>query len=79
MYSSEGGFAEGCGNPAIHINQFEARVQCEWAHPPQGDPYPDHVNVAPTPLVANLANDSGPAAEIIAVATNDESGGGFKP
>jgi hypothetical protein len=75
-FPAEGGFSSGCGDPTIKINHFEARVQCEWSGPPAGDPYPNHVNVPPTPLVANLANDSGAAAEIIAVATNDESGGG---
>lgn len=39
---------------------FQPVVQCEWLGPPAGDPYPNHVNVLSTPLVAdfNFNNDS---------------------
>ncbi len=54
---------------------FEARIQCEWTAPPPGDPFPDHVQVLTTPLVANLPNHSGHAAEIIIVTYNFTDGG----
>jgi hypothetical protein len=33
---------------------FFPGVQCEWLGPPAGDPFPDHVNVLATPMVATL-------------------------
>lgn len=33
---------------------FFPGAQCEWLAPPAGDPYPDHVNVLATPMVATL-------------------------
>ncbi len=52
------------------IGLFEPDVQCEWTQPPEGDPYPDHINVLTTPLVADLPNDSGAAAEIVIISYN---------
>ena len=43
----------------ITIGLFQADVQCEWTGPPPGDPFPDHVQVLTTPLVADLPFDSG--------------------
>ncbi|MBK9752085.1 MAG: VCBS repeat-containing protein [Nannocystis sp.] len=60
----------------ITIGLFEPSVQCEWTAPPMGDPYPGHINVLTTPLIFDLPNDSGAAAEMIAVAYNYTDGGG---
>src|SRR5262249_8498242 len=49
-------------------------LQCQWKGPQPGDPFPSHNRVMATPLVADLPNDSGAAAEIIIV-TSDESAG----
>ncbi|MCU0659889.1 MAG: VCBS repeat-containing protein, partial [Polyangiaceae bacterium] len=55
---------------------FEATVQCEWVAPPAGDPYPSHVQVLVTPLVADLPIDGGnAAAEIVVVTYNGLDGG----
>ena len=58
----------------ISIGLMEARTQCEWA-PQSDDAFPDHRNVLTTPLVADLPNDSGAAAEIIIVSYNFTDGG----
>jgi hypothetical protein len=58
----------------IPIGVFSADVQCEWSGPPDGDPFPDHVQVLTTPLVADLPHDSGAAAEIIIVSYNCRDG-----
>ncbi len=59
----------------VSIGLFEPSVQCEWTAPPPGDPYPGHINVLTTPLIFDLPNDSGAAAEMIAVAYNYTDGG----
>ena len=59
----------------VAIGLFEPAVQCEWSAPPGGDPYPGHVNVLTTPLIFDLPNDSGAAAEMIAVTYNYTDGG----
>lgn len=59
----------------VTIGLFEPSVQCEWTAPQAGDPFPDHVNVLTTPLVAQLPHDSGAAAEIIIVTYNGGDGG----
>ncbi len=59
----------------ISIGLFEPSVQCEWTAPPPGDPYPEHKNVLTTPLIFDLPNDSGAAAEMIVVAYNYTDGG----
>ena len=33
---------------------FFPSAQCEWLGPPAGDPFPDHVNVLATPMVASF-------------------------
>ena len=33
---------------------FFPQAQCEWLGPPAGDPFPNHVNVLATPMVATL-------------------------
>lgn len=40
----------------VPIGLFDPSVQCEWLAPPDGDAFPGHVQVLPTPLVANLGN-----------------------
>jgi hypothetical protein len=60
----------------VSIGLFEPSVQCEWTAPPNGDPYPEHKNVLTTPLIFDLPNDSGAAAEMIIVAYNYTDGGG---
>ncbi len=57
------------------IGLFQADVQCEWTGPPPGDPFPDHVQVLTTPLVADLPFDSGVAKEIVIVTYNGLDGG----
>lgn len=69
----------GSANPEceqeIVIGLFEPDVQCEWTEPPAGDPYPGHVNVLTTPLVADLPYDSGFSGEILIVTYNFTDGG----
>jgi len=67
-YPADGGFTEECGEYLPPIGVFEARVQCEWTGPDPSDGYPQHRDILSTPLSANLANDSGASAEIVAVA-----------
>ncbi len=59
----------------IVIGLFEPDVQCEWVMPPDGDPFPNHVNVLTTPLVADLPYDSGFPGEIVIVTYNFTDGG----
>lgn len=59
----------------VVIGLFEPSVQCEWLSPAEGDGFPDHANVLTTPLVAQLPNESGAAAEIIIVTYNGTDGG----
>jgi hypothetical protein len=59
----------------VTIGLFQADVQCEWAGPSPGDPFPDHKNVLTTPMVADLPHDSGAASEIIIVSYNFNDGG----
>ena len=59
----------------ITIGLFQADVQCEWTGPPAADPFPDHVQVLTTPLVADLPFDSGVAKEIVIVTYNGLDGG----
>ncbi len=66
---------ESCTGPVV-IGLFEASTQCEWTGPPEGDPYPNHLNVLGTPLVANLPHETKYGAEIIFVSYNHDDGGG---
>lgn len=59
----------------IMIGLFEPDVQCEWTEAAVGDPFPGHVNVLTTPLVANLPHDTGFSGEIVIVAYNYTDGG----
>lgn len=40
----------------IPVGLFEPSVQCEWLAPPDGDMFAGHIQVLPTPLVADLGN-----------------------
>ncbi len=70
----EGNVNEECLGDVV-IGLFEPDLQCEWIAPPPGDPYPDHVNVLTTPMVAQLPYDSGAAGEIVLVTYNCIDGG----
>ncbi len=59
----------------VVIGLFEPSVQCEWTGPPDGDPYPGHVNVLTTPLIFDLPHDSNGAAEMVIVTYNFTDGG----
>jgi len=59
----------------ITIGLFQADVQCQWTGPPPGDPFPNHIQVLTTPLVADLPFDSGVAKEIVIVTYNGFDGG----
>ncbi len=50
-------------------------LQCEWAGPPPGDPFPDHVQVLSMPMVADLPYPSSANVEIVFVAYNNNDGG----
>ncbi len=63
-----------CKKDRVAIGVFAPSLQCQWKGPAAGDPFPSHNRVMATPLVADLPNDSGAAAEIIIV-TSDESAG----
>ncbi|MHB8876745.1 MAG: FG-GAP repeat domain-containing protein, partial [Myxococcaceae bacterium] len=43
------------------VGLFAPRALCEWKAPPAGDPYPGHLNVLSTPLVADFDFDNNPA------------------
>lgn len=59
----------------VVIGLFEPDLQCEWLAPPPGDPYPDHINVLTTPMVAQLPYDNGVSGEIVLVTYNCADGG----
>jgi hypothetical protein len=40
---------------------FFPTVQCEWPGPPAGDPFPEHVSVPATPMVATLDDPTTPS------------------
>ncbi len=61
---------------AIAVGVFAPDSQCEWTQPPAGDPYPNSLHVLGTPLVANLPNESGTAAEIVFITSETGTGGG---
>jgi hypothetical protein len=56
-----------CKGDPPEIGVFAPSVQCEWLGPSAGELYPDSKYVLSTPLVADLPNDSGASAEIVAV------------
>ncbi len=47
------------GTPAP--GAFFPTVQCAWSGPPEGDPFPGHVNVLATPMVATLDDPTTPS------------------
>ncbi len=59
---------------AIKQGVFAPNLQCSWSGPDATDPYPTHAQVLTTPLVADLPNDSGTAAEIIFVSSDSTMG-----
>ena len=56
------------------IGVFAPDLQCEWKGPTGSDPLPLSSHVLISPLVANLPNDSGAAAEIVIVTTEKPGG-----
>jgi hypothetical protein len=69
-----GPFNPECEEPVV-IGLFEPDVQCEWLAPAEGEPFPDHVNVLTTPLVASLPYENGGRGEIVIVTYNYTDGG----
>ena len=63
-----------CATPVV-IGLFEPDVQCEWLAPEEGDPFPGHVNVLTTPLVADLPFENPGRGEIVIVTYNFNDGG----
>ncbi len=59
---------------AFKVGVFAPNLQCQWTGPTANDPFPKHSQVLTTPLVADLPNDSGTAAEIIFVASDSQAG-----
>ena len=51
---------ESCENE-MSIGVFAPGIQCEWAGPPPGDPYPTYRNVLGTPVVIDFDFDSDPS------------------
>ena len=51
---------EGCAKPTV-VGQFRPSLQCEWAGPPAGDPYPDNITVIATPTVVDFDLDDDPS------------------
>ena len=58
----------------VAIGVFSPSLQCEWKGPGAADPLPTHKRVLTSPLIADLPNDSGAAAEIIVVSSDSASG-----
>lgn len=59
----------------VEIGLFEPGVQCEWTAPAEDDPWPTHVNVLSTPLVARLPYGALYGANIVFVSYNGTDGG----
>jgi hypothetical protein len=49
-----GGSSDPSCRGSVTPGVFRPTTQCEWAGPPVGDAFPDHVNVLATPMVAAL-------------------------
>ena len=59
----------------IAVGIFQADTQCEWVGPPQGDAFPEHVQVLSTPMVAELIDGYNDSAEIAVMTYNYTDGG----
>ncbi len=59
---------------AIKQGVFAPNLACAWQGPDATDPFPTHAQVLTTPLVADLPDDSGTAAEIIFVSSDSQAG-----
>jgi hypothetical protein len=55
-----GGFADDACTREVVAGVFFPDVQCEWLGPPSGDPYPDHINVLSSPVVADFGTSGDP-------------------
>ncbi len=61
---------------------FQPSMQCTWAGPPAGDPYPDHLQVLSTPMVVDFdfdddANTSHPSIVLMTYDGIDGSSGHY--
>jgi len=61
-------------NTKAAIGAFAPDLQCQWKGPVAGEPLPLSSRVLVSPLVADLPNNSGTAAEIIVVSTEKPAG-----
>lgn len=58
--------SEACGDRDESCTQlvvaglFQPMIQCEWTGPPEGDPFPEHVQVLGTPAVVDFDLDGDP-------------------
>ena len=59
----------------IEIGLFQPSVQCDWQRPLEGEPFPEHVQVLSTPLVADTPHASKYAVEVVFIAYNNTDGG----
>ncbi|MBL4634049.1 MAG: hypothetical protein JKY56_09255, partial [Kofleriaceae bacterium] len=72
-----GNVDENCSTLAV-AGVFAPNVQCEWAGPPAGDPYPNHRNVLSTPTVIDFDFDGDPSTiepSIVFVSYDGTDGG----
>jgi hypothetical protein len=63
-----------CKKDSVALGVFAPSLQCQWAGPSSTDPFPSQNRVIGTPIVADLPNDSGAAAEILIIATDESAG-----
>jgi len=78
-YGPRGTLNPECKGEPPEIGVFSPSVQCEWLGPGADDPYPDSKYVLSTPLVADLPNDSGAAAEIVVITYAGTDGSSSAP
>ncbi len=78
-YGPRGTLNPGCVGEPLEIGVFAPSVQCEWLGPSADDPYPNSKYVLSSPLVADLPNDSGAAAEIVVVTFDGTDGSKSAP
>ena len=65
------------------VDDFRPSIQCEFTDPPAGDPFPSHVLVLATPIVADFGIDADPGTppqpSIVAVFDKGQDGGAELP
>ncbi len=62
---------------AVEIGMFIPDIQCAFEETALGDPFPDHISVSSTPLVANLPHRDGEfdTPEVVFISFNGDDGG----